>query len=97
MATTPLIRTPQADGGTFYTFSSSAKDLSRTINNDDLKLVFSKFVLLNLPDFDRLDPNTFSNFQNYMQNFEEWKLRMKISLLYNCGFVSNEKNNKKTN
>ncbi len=54
MATTPLIRTPQADGGTFYTFSSSAKDLSRTLNNDELKLVFSKFVLLNLPDFDRL-------------------------------------------
>jgi hypothetical protein len=67
MATTPLIKTPQADGGTFYTFSSSAKDLSRTLNNDDLKLVFSKFVLLDLPDFDRLDPNTFSNYQNYMQ------------------------------
>lgn len=67
MATTPLIKTPQADGGTFYTFSSSAKDLSRTLNNDDLKLVFSKFVLLNLPDFDRLDPNTFSQYQNYMQ------------------------------
>jgi hypothetical protein len=67
MATTPLIKTPQADGGTFYTFSSSAKDLSRTLNNDDLKLVFSKFVLLNLPDFDRLDPTTFSEYQNYMQ------------------------------
>jgi len=67
MATTPLIRTPQADGGTFYTFSSSAKDLSRTLNNENLKLVFSKFVLLNLPDMDRLDPNTFSNYQNYMQ------------------------------
>lgn len=67
MATTPLIKTPQADGGTFYTFSSAAKDLSRTLNNDDLKLVFSKFVLLNLPDFDRLDPNTFSQFENYMQ------------------------------
>ena len=67
MATTPLIKTPQADGGTFYTFSSSAKDLSRTLNNDDLKLVFSKFVLLNLPDFDRLDPITFGNYQNYMQ------------------------------
>lgn len=67
MATTPLIRTPQADGGTFYTFSSSAKDLSRTLNNEDLKLVFSKFVLLNLPDMDRLDPNTFSNYENYMQ------------------------------
>jgi len=67
MATTPLIKTPQAEGGTFYTFSSSARDLSKTLNNDSLKLVFSKFVLLNLPDFDRLDPNTFSNYENYMQ------------------------------
>ena len=67
MATTPLIKTPQADGGTFYTFSSSARDLSKTLNNEDLKMVFSKFVLLNIPDFDRLDPTTFSNFQNYMQ------------------------------
>ena len=67
MATTPLIKTPQAQGGTFYTFSSAAKDLSKTLNNDNLKLVFSKFVLLNLPDFDRLDPNTFSNYENYMQ------------------------------
>ncbi len=66
MATTPLIRTPQADGGTFYTFSSSAKDLSRTLNNDELKLVFSKFVLLNLPDFDRL-PLDYGSFENYMQ------------------------------
>jgi len=67
MATTPLIRTPQADGGTFYTFSSSARDLSRTLNNENLRLVFSKFVLLNLPDFDRLDFNSFSSYQNYMQ------------------------------
>jgi len=66
MATTPLIKTPQADGGTFYTFSSSAKDLSRTLNNDDLKLVFSKFVLLDLPDMDSL-PLNFGNYQNYMQ------------------------------
>ena len=67
MATAPLIKTPQADGGTFYTFSSSARDLSKTLNNDNLKLVFSKFVLLNIPDFDKLDPNTFSNYENYMQ------------------------------
>ena len=68
MATTPLIRTPQADGGSFYTFSSSAKDLSRTLNNDELKLVFSKFVLLNLPDFDKLGGGVgFENDQNYMQ------------------------------
>lgn len=67
MATTPLIRTPQTDGGTFYTFSSAARDLSKTLNNENTRLIFSKFVLLNLPDFDRLDANTFSNFENYMQ------------------------------
>jgi len=67
MATTPLIKTPQADGGTFYTFSSAARDLSKTLNNENLRLVFSKFALLNLPDFDRLDTSTFSNYQNYMQ------------------------------
>lgn len=69
MATTPLIKTPQADGGTFYTFSSSARDLSKTLNNDELKLVFSKFVLLNIPDFDKLDPNTTGTLTepNYMQ------------------------------
>ena len=67
MATTPMIRTPQADGGTFFTFSSAARDLSRTLNNENLRLVFSKFVALNLPDFDRLDFNTFSSKQNFMQ------------------------------
>jgi len=67
MATTPLIKTPQADGGTFYTFSSAARDLSKTLNNENLRLVFSKFALLNIPDFDRLDPSTFSSYQNYMQ------------------------------
>lgn len=67
MATTPLIRTPQADGGTFYTFSSAARDLSRTLSNENLRLVFSKFVCLNLPDFDKLDFNSFSSRQNYMQ------------------------------
>jgi hypothetical protein len=67
MPTSPLIRTPQTDGGTFYTFSSAAKDLSKTLSNENLKLVFSKFALLNLPNFDRLDPVTFSNYQNYMQ------------------------------
>ena len=67
MATTPLIRTPQVDGGTFYTFSSGARDLTKTLNNHNLQLIFSKFVLLNIPDFNRIDPNSFSNYQNYMQ------------------------------
>ena len=67
MATTPLIRTPQVDGGTFYTFSSAARDLSKTLNNENTRLVFSKFAVLNIPDFNRLDFNTFGTYDNYMQ------------------------------
>ena len=67
MATTPLIRTPQVEGGTFYTFSSAARDLSKTLNNENTRLVFSKFAVLNIPDFGRLDFNTFGTYDNYMQ------------------------------
>lgn len=48
----PLIRTPLTQGGTFYCFTSAAKDLTKTFNNDDLKFEFSKFALLNIPDVD---------------------------------------------
>lgn len=67
MAVAPLIRTPQLQGGTFYTFSSAARDLSKTINNTNLRLVFSKYVLLDLPDFDSLPFSDFGSFNNYMQ------------------------------
>ena len=39
---TPLIRTLQAQGGTFYAFTSAARDLSKTLNNDQVKFQFSK-------------------------------------------------------
>ena len=67
MSTTPLLRTPQVDGGTFYTFSSASRDLSKTLNNENTRLVFSKFALLNIPDFNKLPFNNFGNFNNYMQ------------------------------
>jgi hypothetical protein len=51
MATTPYIRPLQVQGGTFYTFSSAAEDLALTFNNTVNKFRFSKYVLLNLPDF----------------------------------------------
>jgi hypothetical protein len=47
---TPLIRTLQPQGGTFYAFTSAARDLSKTLNNDQIKFQFSKFALLNIPD-----------------------------------------------
>lgn len=52
---TPLIRTLQASGGTFYAFSSASRDLSKTVNSDKLKFEFSKFALLNIPNVERPD------------------------------------------
>jgi hypothetical protein len=47
---TPLINALRVQGGTFYTFTSSANDISKTFTDDDARFVFSKFVLLDLPD-----------------------------------------------
>lgn len=58
----PLIRVPQVQGGTFYGFSSAARDLSKTFNNEQLKFQFSKFALLNIPDID-----VPANKQNFIQ------------------------------
>lgn len=49
MSTTPFLRKLSSAGGTFYTCSSSAEDLSLTFNNSTSKFVFSKFALLNIP------------------------------------------------
>jgi hypothetical protein len=56
MATTPFIRPLQVQGGTFYSFSSSAEDLSFTFNNSVNKFKFSKFALLNIPPLNNGDP-----------------------------------------
>jgi hypothetical protein len=48
---TPLVRIPQIQGGTMYAFASAAKDMTRAFNNADTKFEFSKFALLDLPDF----------------------------------------------
>ena len=63
MAKTPFIRPLQVQGGTFYTFSSSAEDLSFTFNSSDSKFRFSKFALLNIPNID----NNASTQTNYIR------------------------------
>ena len=62
MAKTPFIRPLQVQGGTFYTFSSSAEDLSFTFNNSVNKFRFSKFALLNLPDINNTSNGSEDNF-----------------------------------
>ncbi len=51
MAKTPYIRPISVQGGTFYTFSSAAEDLTLTFNNSLKKFTFSKYALLKLPEF----------------------------------------------
>ena len=51
MAKTPYIRPIAVQGGTFYTFSSAAEDLTLTFNNSLKKFTFSKYALLKLPEF----------------------------------------------
>ena len=63
---------------------------------------YSKLISINqLPTPDDLN-NIFNsnllevnkNYENYLSNFGDWKLSMKIALLNNCGYVDNEQNNK---
>jgi len=62
--TTPFIRTPRNSGGSLYIFNSSTEDLNFLINDsEERSFVWSKFVLLNLPD--ELRP-TAKN-ENYIQ------------------------------
>ena len=62
----PFIRPVQIQGGTFYTFSSASEDLGFTFNNDGKQFKFSKYVLLNLPDFKRPSQEPL-NYENYIQ------------------------------
>lgn len=51
MAFTPILKPLNANGTTFYTFSSAARDLSKCMANTQKEFVFSHFVCINIPDF----------------------------------------------
>lgn len=55
----PFIR-PIIGEGTFYTFSSSAEDMTFSIANDGKKFSFSKYALLNIPP--QMTPTDTENF-----------------------------------
>ena len=48
---TSLIRIPQVQGGTMYAFANGTRDLTRAFNNPDLRFDFSKYALIDLPNF----------------------------------------------
>ena len=49
MASTPLYKRLKNNGTTNYVFPSSAEDISSSYQNENYKMYFSKYVLLNLP------------------------------------------------
>jgi hypothetical protein len=46
---TPLYKRMKANGTSFYAFPGAAEDISAAYNNENYKMYFSKYILLNLP------------------------------------------------
>lgn len=97
MAIAPLIKPLALSGGTLYTFSSAAEDLTLTFNNDANKFRFSHAVLLDIPDiktptngenfiqFDAID-GAFGNLQssdsvNLSESFQNYALNLESLLI----------------
>ncbi len=49
MASTPLYKSLKSNGTTFYAFPGAAEDISAAYQNNNYKMYFSKYVLLNFP------------------------------------------------
>lgn len=49
MASTPLYKALKSKGTSFYAFPGAAEDISAAYQNDNYKMYFSKYVLLNFP------------------------------------------------
>lgn len=76
MAVTPLFKPLRIDGGTFYTFQPAMKDINLMISNpDNIKLNFSKFVCIKLPEWANItkqslyiDPNKLESLNDNSSN-----------------------------
>jgi hypothetical protein len=49
MASTPLYKSLKSKGTSFYAFPGAAEDISAAYQNDNYKMYFSKYILLNFP------------------------------------------------
>ena len=60
MASTPLYKRIKSNGTSFYAFPGASEDISAAYQNNNYRMYFSKYVLLNLPK-QNLNPGTVSN------------------------------------
>ena len=84
---TPLVRIPQPQGGTMYAFASSARDMTRAFNSADLNFEFSKFALLDLPDF--TDSVNNSNSIDFQTNLKQASGQTYVATQPNVDFAQN--------
>lgn len=56
MASTPLYKFLKSNGTTTYVFPGSSEDISAAYQNDNYKMYFSKYVLINLPKQQLVNP-----------------------------------------
>jgi hypothetical protein len=87
---TPLVRIPQPMGGTMYAFASSARDMTRAFNSSDLNFEFSKYALLDLPDF--TDSVNGSNVMNFETNLKQPSGQAYIAGMPNVDFAQTFQN-----
>jgi hypothetical protein len=52
---TPLFKRLKENGTSFYVFPSAAEDISASYQNQNYKMYFSKFALLNFPSQNLVD------------------------------------------
>ena len=67
---TPLYKKMKANGTSFYAFPGAAEDISAAYQNQNYKMYFSKYVLLNFPKQDVSDGTdpTYFDFNNDTDN-----------------------------
>ena len=87
---TPLVRIPQPQGGTMYAFASSARDMTRAFNSADLNFEFSKFALLDLPDF--TDSVNNSNSIDFQTNLKQASGQTYVATQPNVDFAQTFQN-----
>lgn len=70
MASTPLYKGLKANGTSFYAFPGAAEDISAAYQNQNYRMYFSKYVLLNLPKQQSAGTASLPEYWNFTDAFQ---------------------------
>jgi hypothetical protein len=71
MASTPLYKKLKANGTSFYAFPGAAEDISAAYQNQNYKMYFSKYVLLNFPKQQSAGTSSLPVYWNFKDAFKK--------------------------